>query len=59
MAQFASTGGTGENANVVDAVKQYQNFHEGGWNDSKSVSYMDMVNKYYDLSTSFYEVRCL
>lgn len=54
--QFASTGGLGENKNVEDAVKKYEQFHSGeGWNDSKKLSYMDMVNKYYDLATSFYE----
>ena len=56
VSQFARTGGTGENKNVEDAVKKYEEFHSGeGWNDTKKMSYMDMVNKYYDLSTSFYE----
>ena len=57
VSQFASTGGLGENKNVEDAVKKYEDFHSGeGWNESKKLSYMDMVNKYYDLATSFYEI---
>jgi hypothetical protein len=55
LSQLAATGGKGQNQNVHDAVHKYEQFHEGGWNESKSFSYMDMVNKYYDLSTSFYE----
>jgi sterol 24-C-methyltransferase len=53
--QFASTGGTRENKNVENAVNEYEEFHKGGWDESKQMSYMDMVNKYYDLATSFYE----
>ena len=56
LSQFASTGGQGENKDVQDAVQKYEKLHEGGWNESKSMSYADMVNKYYDLSTSFYEI---
>ena len=55
VSQFASTGGTGENQDVQEAVGKYERFHQGGWNESKKLSYMDMVNKYYDLATSFYE----
>lgn len=55
VSQFATTGGVGENQDVQQAVDKYERFHEGGWSDSKQLSYMDMVNKYYDLATSFYE----
>ena len=53
--QFAATGGLGGNKDVADAVEKYEDFHKGGWDDSKQMNYMDMVNKYYDLATSFYE----
>jgi sterol 24-C-methyltransferase len=53
--QFALTGGKGENQGVEDAVKQYNEFHNGGWKEESKSQYMDMVNKYYDLATSFYE----
>ena len=53
--QFANTGGLGENQNVTEAVDKYEAFHKGGWKSSNQMSYMDMVNKYYDLATSFYE----
>jgi sterol 24-C-methyltransferase len=55
LSQFAATGGEGSNKHVVEAVKQYEAFHKGGWSESNQMSYMDMVNKYYDLATSFYE----
>lgn len=35
---------------------QYEEYHKGGWSDDNQISYMDMVNKYYDLATSFYEI---
>lgn len=54
-AQFAATGGQGENKDVAASVKAYEAYHKDGWDDSKQMSYMDMVNKYYDLATSFYE----
>jgi sterol 24-C-methyltransferase len=56
VAQFASTGGVTENAaDVKEAVKLYEEYHKSGWKESSQMSYMDMVNKYYDLATSFYE----
>lgn len=57
VAQFASTGGVTENASdVKEAVKLYEEYHKSGWKQDQQMSYMDMVNKYYDLATSFYEV---
>lgn len=35
---------------------QYEDYHKGGWKEDNQMSYMDMVNKYYDLATSFYEI---
>lgn len=35
---------------------QYEDYHKGGWKEDDQMSYMDMVNKYYDLATSFYEI---
>ena len=54
--QFAATGGKGTNKDVAQSVKAYEEYHKGGWDASKQMSYMDMVNKYYDLATSFYEI---
>jgi sterol 24-C-methyltransferase len=55
ISQFAATGGEGANKQVEEAVKKYEAFHKDGWSESNQTSYMDMVNKYYDLATSFYE----
>lgn len=57
VTQFAKTGGVTENAgDVKEAVKLYEEYHKSGWsNKGQQMSYMDMVNKYYDLATSFYE----
>lgn len=57
IAQFAKTGGLNDNAgDVKEAVKLYEEYHKSGWsNKGQQLSYMDMVNKYYDLATSFYE----
>lgn len=42
---------------VKDAAVSYENYHAsfGGSLESRKAAYADMVNKYYDLSTSFYE----
>lgn len=42
---------------VKDAVDSYGNYHDsyGGEKEGRKKAYMDMVNKYYDLATSFYE----
>lgn len=57
LGQLAATGGKKENTDVKESVGTYESYHKGGWDESKSqMSYMDMVNKYYDLATSFYEI---
>lgn len=55
VGQFAKTGGEGENRGVEDAVKAYNALHAGGWSAEAKAKTTDMVNKYYDLATSFYE----
>ncbi len=50
-------GGKIDKNEVKSAVEQYENYHvcfEGDEETRKS-NYSDMVNKYYDLATSFYE----
>eukprot|EP00850_Spirogloea_muscicola_P015794 SM000124S25926 [mRNA] locus=s124:104934:107848:+ [translate_table: standard] len=44
-------------AGVAAAVRGYESYHayHGGDKAARKSSYTDMVNKYYDLATSFYE----
>ncbi|CAI0404694.1 unnamed protein product [Linum tenue] len=50
-------GGKIEKKEVLSAVEQYEKYHNlyGGANEDRKSNYTDMVNKYYDLATSFYE----
>lgn len=50
-------GGKIEKDNVLSAVEQYEKYHcyYGGEEKERKDNYTDMVNKYYDLVTSFYE----
>ncbi|PRQ44702.1 putative sterol 24-C-methyltransferase [Rosa chinensis] len=47
-------GGKIERNQVLSAVHKYEKYHFGDEEDRKA-NYTDMVNKYYDLVTSFYE----
>eukprot|EP00898_Chlorokybus_atmophyticus_P008219 jgi/Chlat1/8399/Chrsp80S07829 len=53
----ANTGGSIRHEEVEQAVDGYQKYHSsfGGSVDARKAQYADMVNKYYDLATSFYE----
>ncbi|CAN6476353.1 unnamed protein product [Victoria cruziana] len=53
----ASVGGKMEKEEVLSAVDEYEKYHAsfGGKEEKRKSNYADMVNKYYDLSTSFYE----
>jgi len=50
-------GGKIDKEGVKSAVDEYEKYHGyyGGKEESRKFNYTDMVNKYYDLSTSFYE----
>jgi len=50
-------GGTLGSKEVDSAVSGYTNYHRDGdeSNTERRANYSDMVNKYYDLATSFYE----
>ncbi|XP_062212772.1 cycloartenol-C-24-methyltransferase 1-like isoform X2 [Phragmites australis] len=50
-------GGKLSRQQVNSAAEQYVNYHElhGGEEESRKSNYADLVNKYYDLATSFYE----
>ncbi|XP_038977761.1 cycloartenol-C-24-methyltransferase 1-like [Phoenix dactylifera] len=50
-------GGRMDKKEVKSAVEQYENYHGyfGGDEETRKANYNDMVNKYYDLVTSFYE----
>ncbi|CAN1342310.1 Cycloartenol-C-24-methyltransferase 1 [Linum perenne] len=50
-------GGKIEKQEVLSAVEQYEKYHNlyGGADEERKSNYTDMVNKYYDLATSFYE----
>ncbi|MQL73959.1 hypothetical protein Taro_006325 [Colocasia esculenta] len=50
-------GGKIEKKDVQSAVEQYEKYHVcfGGDEETRKNNYSDMVNKYYDLATSFYE----
>ncbi|XP_074566210.1 cycloartenol-C-24-methyltransferase 1-like [Curcuma longa] len=50
-------GGKIKKEDVQSAVQQYENYHasHGGEEEFRKANCSDMVNKYYDLATSFYE----
>ncbi|TVU44489.1 hypothetical protein EJB05_03932 [Eragrostis curvula] len=50
-------GGSIGKDQVKSAVEQYVKYHDlhGGEEKSRMLNYTDLVNKYYDLATSFYE----
>ncbi|URD75505.1 cycloartenol-C-24-methyltransferase 1 [Musa troglodytarum] len=50
-------GGKINKEDVQSAVDQYEKYHVcyGGDEETRKANYSDMVNKYYDLATSFYE----
>ncbi|PIN08614.1 SAM-dependent methyltransferase [Handroanthus impetiginosus] len=50
-------GGKMEKEEVLTAVDKYEKYHiwHGGKEQERKSNYADMVNKYYDLVTSFYE----
>ncbi|KAF6158545.1 hypothetical protein GIB67_040059 [Kingdonia uniflora] len=50
-------GGKIEKKQVLSAVDKYEKYHVsfGGEEEERKANYTDMVNKYYDLVTSFYE----
>ncbi|XP_062005135.1 cycloartenol-C-24-methyltransferase-like [Rosa rugosa] len=50
----SGVGGKIERNQVLSAVHKYEKYHFGDDEDRKG-NYTDMVNKYYDLVTSFYE----
>ncbi|XP_072986222.1 cycloartenol-C-24-methyltransferase 1-like [Typha latifolia] len=52
-----SVGGKITKNEVKSAVEQYEKYHAsfGGDEETRKHNYTDMVNKYYDLATSFYE----
>ncbi|KAK3025718.1 hypothetical protein RJ639_040931, partial [Escallonia herrerae] len=53
----SSIGGKIEKTDVLSAVDKYEKYHVlyGGEVEERKANYTDMVNKYYDLVTSFYE----
>lgn len=58
VAKLASNmGGNLSKPDVSTAVKSYEDYHTcyGGDKLARKANYTDMVNKYYDLATSFYE----
>ncbi|XP_038977762.1 cycloartenol-C-24-methyltransferase 1-like [Phoenix dactylifera] len=55
---FASgVGGSIDKKEVQSAVEQYENYHGyfGGDEETRKANYNDVVSKYYNLVTSFYE----
>ncbi|MED6181205.1 Cycloartenol-C-24-methyltransferase [Stylosanthes scabra] len=46
-----------EKAQVLDAVDKYEKYHDyyGGKQEDRDANYTDVVGKYFDLVTSFYE----
>ncbi|KAH9302959.1 hypothetical protein KI387_014542, partial [Taxus chinensis] len=50
-------GGNINKKEMLSAVDEYEKYHMyyGGDDETRKSNYADMVNKYYDLSTSFYE----
>lgn len=57
MGLASRTGGNLNKGEVQNAVNSYEKYHTqyGGKDASRALNYSDMVNKYYDLATSFYE----
>ncbi|KAM7268363.1 hypothetical protein ACFE04_010529 [Oxalis oulophora] len=53
----SGVGGNIDKDQVLSAVQQYEKYHvlHGGDEGARKSEYTDMVNKYYDLVTSFYE----
>ncbi|KAG4947778.1 hypothetical protein AAZX31_15G258000 [Glycine max] len=53
----SNLGGKIDKAEVLSAVQKYEKYHVcyGGQEEERKANYTDMVNKYYDLVTSFYE----
>ncbi|WRX23743.1 hypothetical protein QQP08_016230 [Theobroma cacao] len=53
----SGVGGSIERKEVFSAVQKYEKYHvcHGGDDEERKANYTDMVNKYYDLVTSFYE----
>uniref|UniRef100_A0A0D6R152 Methyltransferase n=1 Tax=Araucaria cunninghamii TaxID=56994 RepID=A0A0D6R152_ARACU len=53
----SGVGGGIDRREMMSAVEQYEKYHVyyGGDEESRKSNYTDMVNKYYDLVTSFYE----
>ncbi|GAU12615.1 hypothetical protein TSUD_121060 [Trifolium subterraneum] len=53
----SNLGGKIQKAEVLSAVDKYEKYHVcyGGQEEERKANYSDMVNKYYDLVTSFYE----
>ncbi|XP_059668413.1 cycloartenol-C-24-methyltransferase-like [Cornus florida] len=51
----SGVGGKIEKNEVLSAVKKYEKYYVAGDEDERKTNYIDMVNKYYDLVTSFYE----
>ncbi|KAF7113544.1 hypothetical protein RHSIM_RhsimUnG0121500 [Rhododendron simsii] len=50
-------GGKLKREEVIDTIEKYEKYHAnyGGDEKERKENYADMVNKYYDLVTSFYE----
>ncbi|KAK6162996.1 hypothetical protein DH2020_002837 [Rehmannia glutinosa] len=53
----SGVGGKIDKNEVLSAVDKYEKYHVyfGGEEEERKANYTDMVNKYYDLVTSFYE----
>ncbi|XP_050211056.1 cycloartenol-C-24-methyltransferase [Mercurialis annua] len=53
----SGVGGKIDKDDVLSAVDKYEKYHVyyGGAEEERKANYTDMVNKYYDLVTSFYE----
>ncbi|KAG6408575.1 hypothetical protein SASPL_131591 [Salvia splendens] len=53
----SGVGGKIQKDDVLSAVDKYEKYHVcyGGDQEDRKANYTDMVNKYYDLVTSFYE----
>ncbi|KAL0728167.1 hypothetical protein Bca4012_024260 [Brassica carinata] len=53
----SNLGGNIDKSDVLSSVEKYEQYHvfHGGDEEERKANYTDMVNKYYDLATSFYE----
>ncbi|XP_078430019.1 sterol methyltransferase 1 [Wolffia australiana] len=53
----SGVGGKIDKKDVQSAVEKYEKYHAsfGGDEEARKNNYTDLVNKYYDLATSFYE----